>query len=84
MTEEQQKHEDELKEFAKDHFEFSKGLKWHLNQLGAIPREAKKALKENLCQAHGFIFLEGPDLYVRVSKIGRLKELIAERKEKQT
>lgn len=75
------KHEDEIKEFAKDHFEFTQGLKSHFKQLPRMSGEAKRALIRNLCQAHSFTFLEGPNLYVCIGKLERLKALIEQRKE---
>lgn len=63
----------ELEEFIKDHASFVKAIKEHFRQLRPMPREARKSLTENLCNANGFIEIEG--MYIHVSKVEKFKNL---------
>ncbi len=66
----------ELREFAKDHFQFSEALRAYFRQLPIMPREARAALKKNICEAQRFTFFEKEELYVKLEKLDRFKQIL--------
>lgn len=66
----------ELEEFVKDHTEFAEKVRAYFRSLPLMPQLARKALKRNLCNAHGYIFLEDQKLYIKVEKAEKFKKII--------